>query len=127
MKTLIILAALTLILTAAPVRANTFADTPVEVVAIKDAGISDADESKSIIEVRWRTNPAINASASIFKLQLSVTYADGSTLMLTQNADGEAMYAQFEVPSARLSKRHPPALIKRISAVVIAVLPKQPN
>lgn len=108
------------------VRAETKPDAPVEVVEIKEVGISGADETKSVIEIRWRINPALNASVSSFKLLLSVTYADGTTLILTHNADAESVLAQVEVPSAKISKRSPPAFIKQLKATVIAVFPKKP-
>ncbi len=108
------------------VRAETKPDAPVEVVEIKEVGISGADETKSVIEIRWRLNPALNAGVSSFKLLLSVTYADGTTLILTHNADAESVLAQVEVPSAKISKRSPPAFIKQLKATVIAVFPKKP-
>jgi hypothetical protein len=108
------------------VKAETTIDAPVEVVEIKEIGISNDDESKSVIEIRWRINPVLNSNVSSFKLFLSVTYADGTTLILTQNVDAESVLAQIEVPSAKISKRNPPAFIKKLNAVVIAVSPKTP-
>jgi hypothetical protein len=108
------------------VKAETIIDAPVEVIEIKEIGISNDDESKSVIEIRWRINPALNSNVSSFKLFLSVTYADGTTLILTQNADAESVLAQIEVPSAKISKRNPPAFIKNLKASVVAVFPKKP-
>jgi hypothetical protein len=108
------------------VKAETMTDAPVEVVEIKEIGISNDDESKSVIEIRWRINPALNSNVGSFKLFLSVTYADGTTLILTQNADAESVLAQIEVPSAKISKRNPPAFIKNLKASVVAVFPKKP-
>jgi hypothetical protein len=108
------------------VKAETTTDAPVEVVEIKEIGISNDDESKSVIEIRWRINPVLNSNVSSFKLFLSVTYADGTTLILTQNADAESVLAQIEVPSAKISKRNPPAFIKNLKASVVAVFPKKP-
>ncbi len=112
--------------TSVSAKAGTIMDAPVEVIEVKEIGISAADETKSVIEVRWRTNLALNTDVGSFKLILSVTYADGTTLILTGNAGAESELAQIEVPSARTSKRSPPAFIKNLKAVVVAVSRKKP-
>lgn len=108
------------------VKAETTPDAPIEVIEIKDVGISAEDETKSVIEVRWKNNPTLNANINSFKLVLSVMYADGTTIIVTHYTDEESVSARIEVPSAKISKRNPPAFIKKLKAVVIAVFPKKP-
>ena len=120
---IIFVSLLTLFLVAAnqiSVNAKNLTDVPVEVVEVKDLGVSASDDSKSIIEVRWRVNSTVNAATS-FNLTLSVTYADGATRDELKKVDGKTVSAQFEVPSVKVSKGKPPAFIKKMNAVVIAV------
>ena len=114
---------LTLFLVAAnqiSVNAKSLTDIPVEVVEVKDLGVSASDDSKSIIEVRWRVKSTLDAATS-FNLTLSVIYADGTTRDELKKVDGKTVSARFEVPSVKVSKGKPPAFIKKMNAVVIAV------
>ena len=114
---------LTLFLVAAnqiSVNAKNLTDVPVEVVEVKDLGVSASDDSKSIIEVRWRVKSTLDGATS-FNLTLSVIYADGTTRDELKKVDGKTVSAQFEVPSVKVSKGKPPAFIKKMNAVVIAV------
>lgn len=95
-------------------------DVPVEVIEIKDLGVSANDDSKSIIEVRWRVNPTLNSVTS-YNLSLTVTYADGTTVNEVKKTDAKAVSARFEVPSVKTSKGKPPAFIKKMNAIVMAV------
>ena len=120
---IIFVSLITLFLVAAnqiSVNAKNLTDAPVEVVEVKDLGVSVSDDSKSIIEVRWRVNSTVNAATS-FNLTLSVIYADGATRDELKKVDGKTISAQFEVPSVKVSKGKPPAFIKKMNAVVIAV------
>ena len=103
---IIFVSLLTLFLVAAnqiSVNAKNLTDVPVEVVEVKDLGVSASDDSKSIIEVRWRVNSTVNAATS-FNLTLSVTYADGATRDELKKVDGKTVSARFEVPSVKVSK-----------------------
>ena len=102
-------------------------DTPVEVIEIKEVGVFDNDETKSVIEIRWRINPALTANVRSFKILLSVIYADGTTNIVTRYADQESVTAQIEVPSVSFSTRNAPAFIKNLKAVVIAESMKNSN
>ena len=102
------------------VNAKNAPDIPVEVIEVTDLGVSTSDDSKSIIEVRWRVNSTVNAATS-FNLTLSVIYADGATRDELKKVDGKLVSARFEVPSVKVSKGKPPAFIKKMNAVVIAV------
>ena len=120
---IIFVSLLTLFLVAAnqiSVNAKNAPDIPVEVLEVKDLGVSTSDDSKSIIEVRWRVKSTLDAATS-FNLTLSVTYADGTTRDELKKTDGKTISAQFEVPSVKVSKGKPPAFIKKMNAVVIAV------
>ena len=121
---IIFISLLTLFLVAAnqiSVNAKNLTDIPVEVIEVKDLGVSASDDSKSIIEVRWRVNPTLNAVTS-FNLTLSITYADGTTRDEAKKSDGKTVSARFEVPSVKVSKGKPPAFIKKMNAVVTAVI-----
>lgn len=102
-------------------------DMPVEVIEVKEVGIFDNDETKSVIEIRWRVNPALIANVRSFKILLTVIYADGTMKILTRHADEEAVSVQIEVPSVSFSTRQPPAFIKNLKAVVIAESMKKNN
>ena len=120
---IIFVSLLTLFLVAAnqiSAHAKNAPDIPVEVIEVKDLGVSTSDDSKSIIEVRWRVKSTLDAATS-FNLTLSVTYADGTTRDELKKTDGKTISAQFEVPSVKVSKGKPPAFIKKMNAVVIAV------
>jgi hypothetical protein len=54
-----------------------FVEIPVESVEVKDMGLSDRDETKSVIEVRWTADSIQKEKIVSFNLVLSVTYADG--------------------------------------------------
>lgn len=101
------------------------ADSPVEVLEVKDLGISANDDSKSIIEVRWRVNPTLVANVASFNLVLSVTYADGTTTTIKRQTDGKSLSMRVEVSSVNISKGKPAAFIKKMNAVVIAVIPEK--
>ncbi len=103
------------------VGAQASTDVPVEVTEVRDLGVSANDDSKSIIEVKWRVGPTISAVTS-FNLTLSITYADGTILNEQKKSDGKSASARFEVSSAKVSKGKPPAFIKKMNAVVTAVI-----
>lgn len=107
------------------INATETADSPVEVLEVKDLGISANDESKSIIEVRWRVNPALVANVASFNLVLSITYADGTTLNIKRQTKEKSLSMRVEVPSVNISKGRLPASIKKINAIVTAVIPEK--
>ncbi len=109
----------------ATVNAAETADSPAEVLEVKDLGISANDDSKSIIEVRWRVNPALVADVASFNLVLFVTYADGTTTSIKRQTDGKSLSMRVEVSSVNISKGRPPASIKKMNALVTAVLPEK--
>ena len=109
----------------AKINATETADSAVEVLEIKDLGISANDDSKSIIEVRWRVNPTLVANVASFNLVLSVTYADGTTTNIKRQTDGKSLSMRVEVSSVNISKGKPAAFIKKMNATVTAVIPEK--
>lgn len=124
-STLKILSLITLVLAFANQAVINAADAPVEVLELKDLGISANDDSKSIIEVRWRVNPALVANVTSFNLVLSVTYADGTTINIKRQTKEKSLSMRVEVPSVNISKGRLPASIKKMNAIVTAVMPEK--
>ena len=96
------------------------ANTPVEVTDVKEIGLSDSDETKSVIEIKWKVNPSLQPSHSVFNVTLEVTYADGAVLIFDEHAEKEARSAQIEVPSLHIYRGKKAAIIKEIKAFVTA-------
>lgn len=107
-----------------PVNANVPLDFPVEVTEVKDLGLSDRDELKSLIEVSWRTDLIPREKIASFNLLLSVTYADGTSITERRTIDKNLCSIKIEVPSVKTIGRRPPAFIKNMNAKVTAVLSK---
>jgi hypothetical protein len=115
-----------LLLTINQIYANPKTDlnVPVEVVEVKDLGLSDRDESKSVIEVRWSADSIQKEKIASFVLVLSVTYANGTTVSEKRTAEREARVLQVEVSSVKTFGGRTSAFIKKIDARVVAVLSK---
>jgi hypothetical protein len=107
-----------------PVKANAALDIPVEVIEVKDLGLSDRDESKSVIEVHWRVVPVQKEKIASFNVILSVTYADGATITEKRKVERNVLSARIEVPSVRTFGGRPTAFIKKTQARVTAVISK---
>ncbi len=108
-------------------QAKSSLEIPVEVVGIRELGVSANDNTKTIIEVRWKNNPSLNASVRSFKVNIAITYADGTTINEVKKAESKATSQRFEVPTAKVSKNKPTAGIKKLNAIVLAVLPEKIN
>lgn len=113
---------LLLTLNQTPAIANSAIEIPVEVIDVRDLGLSDRDELKSLIEVSWRIDPQQQEKIASFSLLLSVTYADGTAVTERRTIDRGALSARVEVPSVKTIGRRPAAFIKNISAKVTALL-----
>jgi hypothetical protein len=127
MKRLLISVTLTTLLLGifqTPAKAGTGQDGPIEIVEIKDLGLSDRDESRSVIEVRWRVDQGATETSVSFDLVLFITYADGTTIRANRKITGNGTSARFEVPSVRSAGGGTPAFIKRMEARVAAVISK---
>ncbi len=105
--------------------AKTDFQVPVEVVEVKDLGLSDRDESKSLIEVRWRVAGQIQKEKiAAFNLVLFVSYADGTTFTEKRKYEKTVFSAQIEVPSVKTFGGRNPAFIKKTEARVSAAISK---
>lgn len=93
--------------------------TPVEVTEIKNLGISDSDETKSVIEVQWKINPTLHPNHSEFNVSLEIVYANGTVLIVDEQSDNEARSALIEVPTVHLRRGKSPAYIKQMKAFVM--------
>jgi hypothetical protein len=101
-----------------------FFDVPVRDVEVKDLGLSDRDESKSVIEVRWNVAPVQREKIVSYSLTLSITYADGSVISEKRKVGREAVSTRIEVPSVKTFGGRATAFIKKIDARVFAVISK---
>jgi hypothetical protein len=93
-------------------------ETPVEVKEIKDLGLSDSDETKSVIGLRWCVNPTLQPTHSVFNLTLEVVYADGAILIFDKQAESSVRSSRIEVPTLHIYRGKKPAIIKQIKAFV---------
>ena len=107
-----------------PANAKAAIDLPVEVTGVKDLGLSDRDERKSLIEVSWRIDSFQKEKITSFKLLLSVTYADGTAITEKRTVEKSVLSARVEVPSVKTFGSRPAAFIKKIDARVTAVISK---
>lgn len=126
-KTFIFLNLIGLLLTINQIalQAKATLDIPVEVVEVKDLGLSDRDESKSLIEVSWRVgNQVQKEKIAAFNLVLFVTYADGTTITERRKFEKTVFSARIEVPSVKTSGGRPTAFIKKTEARVFAAVSK---
>ena len=112
-----------------PAFAETRLNVPVEVTAVRDLGLSDHDELKSVIEVCWRVGSLDTENIASFNLILSATYADGTTIVEKRVIEQNALSARIEIPSVNTFGGRPAAFIKRLNAKVSAVFSKnqKPN
>jgi hypothetical protein len=90
----------------------------VEITEVKNMGVSAANETKSIIEIRWQTNFAPNMNVKSFDLKLEVTYTDGAVVTAQSSASGTARSGRVEVPTTHTSLGRPPAAMKSFRASV---------
>lgn len=104
--------------------AKTAFEVPVEVVEVKDLGLSDRDESKSLIEVRWRVDEDQKDKIAAFNLVIFVTYADGTTITERRKFEKTVFSARIEVPSVKSFGGRPTAFIKKTEARVSAAISK---
>lgn len=97
-----------------------FANVPVEVTGVKEIGLSDSDETKSVIEIKWKVNPSLQPNHSVFNVTLEVVYADGAVLIFDEQAEKEARSAQIQVPALHIYRGKKAAIIKEVKAFVTA-------
>lgn len=90
----------------------------VEITEVKNVGVSAANETKSIIEIRWQTNFAPNTNVKSFDLKLEVTYEDGAVVTAQSSVSGTTRSGRVEVPTTHTSLGRPPAAMKSFRASV---------
>ena len=90
----------------------------VEITEVKNVGVSAANETKSIIEIRWQTNFAPNTNVKYFELKLEVTYEDGAVVTAQSSVSGTTRSGRVEVPTTHTSLGRPPAAMKSFRASV---------
>jgi hypothetical protein len=105
--------------------AKTDFEVPVEVVEVKDLGLSDRDESKSLIEVSWCVSEDKKEKITAFNLILSVTYADGTTVTEKRKFEKSVFSARVEIPSVKPFGGRSSAFIKKMEARVSAKISKK--
>jgi len=103
----------------------------VEIIEVKNVGVSASNESNSIIQVRWNVTAAPSTAVKSFDLNLEVTYADGAAEKAKASADGRARTARFEVPTLHRSAGRPASDMKsfkiNITTTVLETFSKQGN
>ena len=92
----------------------------IEIVEVKNLGISAANDAKSIIEVRWAIRFPPETSVKSFDINLEVRYADKAKEKIKATANGSASSARFEVPTLHLSPGRPGAELRGFEASVTA-------
>ena len=120
----ILVLVLTMFLTINPglAKADKCRQTPVEVTEVKELGLSDSDETKSVIEIKWCVNSALQPTHSAFNVTVEVTYADGAILLFDEQVPGRARSTRVEVPALHIYRGRKPAIIREIKAFVTAEL-----
>ena len=98
--------------------ANDCKTQPVEVTEVKEIGLSDSDETKSVIEVKWCVNQELQTKQNTFNVTVEIVYADGAKLIFDEQAEKQARSTQIEVPSLHIYRGKKPAIIKQIKAFV---------
>jgi hypothetical protein len=96
------------------------AGSQLEITEIKNAGVSAARETHTIIQVSWVTRGAPEVRTSSFELALEVTYADGYTSKFPATAAGSARSARFEVPTQHRGGNQPFAEMKSFKVSITA-------
>jgi len=105
------------------IRARTvapIAGSQIEITEIKNAGVSAAKETHSIVQISWTTQGAPEVKISSFELLLEVTYADGFVEKSPAKATGSARSSRFEVPTLHRVPSQPAAEMKSFKVNITA-------
>jgi len=94
------------------------AGSQIEITEIKNAGVSAARETHSIVQVSWTTQGT--PEASNFELFLEVTYADGFIEKAPAKAPGSARSNRFELPTVHRIGNQPAAEMKGFKVSITA-------
>jgi len=83
----------------------------VEILGVKNLGLSAANESLSVLQVKWKvTEP--NAPVKRFEVKLAVTYAYGALQTATASVDDPVRAVRFEFPTLHFSGGKPGAELR---------------
>ncbi|MEW6210060.1 MAG: hypothetical protein AB1631_16960 [Acidobacteriota bacterium] len=103
----------------------------VELVEVKNVGVSASNESNSIIQVRWNAATQPSTVIKSFDLSLEVVYADGAAEKAKASVDGKARNARFEIPTLHRAAGRNASEMKsfkiNITATVLETFTKQGN
>jgi hypothetical protein len=92
----------------------------IEITEIKNAGVSAAKETHSIVLVSWTTPGMADTKISGFELLLEVTYADGFVEKAQARATGNARSNRFEVSTLHRVGVQPAAEMKGFRVSITA-------
>jgi hypothetical protein len=92
----------------------------IEILEVKNVGLSAANDAKSVIEVRWAARFPPGATVKSFDISLEVRYADKTREKIKGTASGSTSTARFEVPTLSLSPGRPGAELRSFEATVTA-------
>lgn len=88
---------------------------PVDVVEAREIGLSDSDDTKSVVEVKWQTT---QQNYKFFNVMLEIKYADGAILIFDEQVSNQSRSTQIEVPALHIYRNKRAAIIKEIKAFV---------
>jgi hypothetical protein len=115
-----------LILLAAMVSASTLAtqsassSSIIDILEVKNVGLSAANDSKTVIQVKWAAKLPAGSNVKPFDVSLEVQYADRTKEKLKNTVNGSAASVRFEVPTLHISPGRPAAELRSFEATVTA-------
>ena len=100
--------------------AGTVNTAGIEIVEVKNVGVSASDESKSVIQVKWKADAQSGTELKTFDVAIEVGYADGAVQKARNSVGGSARSARFELPTLHFTPGRPSAELKSFKASVTA-------
>ena len=92
----------------------------IEILDVKNMGLSATDDAKSILQIRWTVEAQPGTTVKSFEISLEVSYADGATEKVRVTTNGVARTARFEVPTVHFAAGRAAAELKSFKAVITA-------
>jgi hypothetical protein len=92
----------------------------IDIVEVKNLGISAANDSKSVIQMKWAAKLPPGSNVKSFDVSLEVQYADRTKEKIRDTVNGSASSARFEVPTLHVSPGRPAAEFRTFEASVTA-------
>ncbi len=115
---LVLLAVAVSAATVATQSAGSFAS--IDIIEVKNVGLSAANDSKSVIQVKWAAKLPPGSNVKAFDVSLEVQYADRTKEKIKNTVNGSATSARFEVPTLHHSPGRPAAELRTFEATVTA-------